>query len=82
MKALLAVISICSICLFSAAAMGGGDNNQWGAPEDSPNLEEHSRTITACDEGGVPFVTCTVDVQNQQECIVGCAYPIDDSDDE
>ena len=62
--------------------MAGGDNNQWGAPEESPNLEEHARTITACEDGGVPYVTCTVDFQNMQECIVGCAYPVNDSEDE
>jgi len=79
MKALLVVISICFV---SAVAMGSGDKNLWGAPIESPNLEEHSRTITACGDGGVPFVTCTVDAQNQQECIVGCAYPVDESTDE
>ena len=70
------------ICFFSAVAMGSGDNNQWGAPEESPNLDEHSRTITACADGEVPFVTCTVDVENRQECIMGCAYPIDESEDD
>jgi hypothetical protein len=79
MKALLVAISI---CFFSAVAMGGGDNNQWGAPEEAPNLEEHSRTITACADDGVPFVTCTVDFDNVQECIIGCAYPLNESVDE
>jgi hypothetical protein len=79
MKALLAVIST---FFFSAVAMGSGDNNRWGAPEESPNLEEHARTITACEDEGVPYVTCTVDSQNMQECIVGCAYPVHDSEDE
>ncbi|MBW1683711.1 MAG: hypothetical protein JRS35_01480 [Deltaproteobacteria bacterium] len=79
MKSLLVVISI---CFFSAVAMGAGGKIQWGAPEESPNLEEHARTITACEDGGVPYVTCTVDVQNMQECIVGCAYPVDESEDE
>jgi hypothetical protein len=79
MKALLAVIST---CFFATVAMAGGDNHQWGAPEESPNLEEHARTITACEDGGVPYVTCTVDFQNMQECIVGCAYPVDASEDE
>lgn len=79
MKALLVVISI---CFFSAIAMGSGDNNQWGAPEGFPNLEEHSRMINACEDDGVPFVTCTVDFHNVQECIVGCAYPHADAEDE
>jgi hypothetical protein len=79
MKALLVFISTFS---FSAVAMASGDNHQWGAPEESPNLEEHARTITACEEGAVPYVTCTVDFHNTQECIVGCSYPIDDSEDE
>ena len=79
MKSLLVVISI---CFFSAVAMAGGDNNQWGAPEESPNFDEHTRTITACEEGGMPVVSCTVDVYNTQECVVGCAYPIQDSEDD
>jgi hypothetical protein len=70
------------ICFFSAVAMGSGDNNQWGAPEESPNFEEHSRTITACEDGGVPVVFCTVDIENRQECVVGCAYPSQESADE
>ena len=78
MKALLA---IGFICFFSTVALAGGDNNQWGAPEESPNFEEHSRTITACEEDGVPVVVCTIDEQNRQECVTGCSYPNQEDDE-
>ena len=77
MKALL----VTCICFFPVVALGEGGKIQWGAPEESPNFEEHSRTITACGEDGVPVVTCTVDVENRQECVVGCAYPNEESEE-
>ena len=61
-------------------AFAQGGQNQFARPDELPNVDDQTRTITACEDGEIPVAYCYPVPPNQQECVVGCAFPDDESE--